>query len=84
MALPRVFTQILLPYVVQSRRCFWSPFEDKHIISNPNSGYVRVLETPLKHFLVLQECWLRAMGAKKLCPQCKVIVTPKDLRRIYL
>ena len=29
-------------------------------------------------------CWLRALGAKKLCPQCKVIVQPKDLRKIYL
>ena len=29
-------------------------------------------------------CWLRALGAKKLCPQCKIIVQPKDLRRIYL
>ncbi|TRY64308.1 hypothetical protein TCAL_01853 [Tigriopus californicus] len=31
-----------------------------------------------------QQCWLRALGAKKLCPQCKVIVTPQDLRKIYL
>ena len=31
-----------------------------------------------------KQCWLRALGAKKLCPQCKVIVTPKDLRKIYL
>lgn len=31
-----------------------------------------------------EECWLRALGAKKLCPQCKVIIQPKDLRRIFL
>jgi hypothetical protein len=31
-----------------------------------------------------EQCWLRALGAKKLCPQCKIIVQPKDLRKIYL
>ena len=31
-----------------------------------------------------EQCWLRALGSKKLCPQCKLIVQPKDLRKIYL
>ena len=31
-----------------------------------------------------QECWFRALGSKKLCPQCKVIIQAKHLRRIYL
>ncbi len=31
-----------------------------------------------------ERCWLRALGTKKLCPQCKVITRPADLRRIYL
>merc|ERR1712018_309857 len=31
-----------------------------------------------------EECWMRALGTKKLCPQCKVIIQAKDLRRIYL
>lgn len=31
-----------------------------------------------------EECWLRTMGAKKLCPQCNMITSPTDLRRIYL
>lgn len=31
-----------------------------------------------------EECWMRALGTKKLCPQCKIIIQPKDLRRIYL
>jgi len=31
-----------------------------------------------------EECWMRALGAKKLCPQCKVIIQPKHLRKIYL
>ncbi|KAM4677590.1 E3 ubiquitin-protein ligase Rnf220-like isoform 2-T2 [Discoglossus pictus] len=29
-------------------------------------------------------CWLRALGAKKLCPQCNTITSPSDLRRVYL
>lgn len=31
-----------------------------------------------------ERCWLKSLGAKKLCPQCKVIVRPQDLRRIFL
>eukprot|EP00096_Caligus_rogercresseyi_P010126 TRINITY_DN3580_c0_g1_i1.p1 TRINITY_DN3580_c0_g1~~TRINITY_DN3580_c0_g1_i1.p1 ORF type:complete len:282 (+),score=62.98 TRINITY_DN3580_c0_g1_i1:37-846(+) len=31
-----------------------------------------------------EQCWLRSLGVKKLCPQCKVITNPEDLRRIYL
>ncbi|XP_077572647.1 E3 ubiquitin-protein ligase RNF220 isoform X1 [Stigmatopora nigra] len=31
-----------------------------------------------------EECWLRTLGAKKLCPQCNTITTPGDLRRVYL
>ncbi|KAK3731061.1 hypothetical protein QZH41_019220 [Actinostola sp. cb2023] len=31
-----------------------------------------------------EECWLRTLGAKKLCPQCNMITSPSDLRRIFL
>lgn len=31
-----------------------------------------------------EECWLHTLGAKKLCPQCSMITSPTDLRRIYL
>lgn len=31
-----------------------------------------------------EECWLRTLGAKKLCPQCNMITSPNQLRRIYL
>ncbi|XP_059847946.1 E3 ubiquitin-protein ligase Rnf220-like isoform X1 [Hypanus sabinus] len=31
-----------------------------------------------------EECWLRTLGSKKLCPQCNTITSPGDLRRIYL
>ncbi len=31
-----------------------------------------------------ERCWLRALGEKKLCSQCKIITRPADLRRIYL
>ncbi|XP_033821722.1 E3 ubiquitin-protein ligase RNF220 [Periophthalmus magnuspinnatus] len=30
-----------------------------------------------------EECWLRTLGAKKLCPQCNTITSPGDLRRVY-
>lgn len=29
-------------------------------------------------------CWLQTLGAKKLCPQCNMITSPTDLRRIYM
>jgi hypothetical protein len=29
-------------------------------------------------------CWLQALAAKRLCPNCSMITTPADLRRIYL
>lgn len=31
-----------------------------------------------------EECWLRTLGARKLCPQCNMITSPNDLRRIYM
>ncbi|GFN98520.1 RING finger protein 220b [Plakobranchus ocellatus] len=31
-----------------------------------------------------ENCWMRTLGAKKLCPQCNMITSPTDLRRIYL
>uniref|UniRef100_A0A1A8KVY7 E3 ubiquitin-protein ligase RNF220 n=2 Tax=Nothobranchius TaxID=28779 RepID=A0A1A8KVY7_NOTKU len=30
-----------------------------------------------------EECWLRTLGNKKLCPQCNTITSPGDLRRVY-
>ncbi|CAG0879035.1 unnamed protein product [Darwinula stevensoni] len=31
-----------------------------------------------------ETCWLRSLGSEKLCPQCKNITRPTELRRIYL
>ncbi|KAJ3368917.1 hypothetical protein GGF31_006053 [Allomyces arbusculus] len=31
-----------------------------------------------------EACWLTALGAKKVCPQCRVIMQPEDLRRVYI
>lgn len=31
-----------------------------------------------------EQCWLQTLGAKKLCPQCNMITSPTDLRRIYM
>ncbi|XP_048687765.2 E3 ubiquitin-protein ligase Rnf220 [Caretta caretta] len=30
-----------------------------------------------------EQCWLRTLGSKKLCPQCNAITSPADLRRVY-
>ncbi|KAG4072050.1 hypothetical protein HA402_015549 [Bradysia odoriphaga] len=31
-----------------------------------------------------EKCWLQTLGARKLCPQCNMITSPSDLRRIYM
>ncbi|XP_022702078.1 E3 ubiquitin-protein ligase RNF220-like [Varroa jacobsoni] len=31
-----------------------------------------------------QDCWLKTLSCKKLCPLCSMITSPGDLRRIYL
>ncbi|KAK9890409.1 hypothetical protein WA026_010499 [Henosepilachna vigintioctopunctata] len=31
-----------------------------------------------------EQCWLQTLGAKKLCPQCNMITSPSDLRKIYM
>uniref|UniRef100_UPI00358E6DF6 E3 ubiquitin-protein ligase RNF220-like isoform X2 n=1 Tax=Myxine glutinosa TaxID=7769 RepID=UPI00358E6DF6 len=31
-----------------------------------------------------EECWMRTLGVKKLCPQCNTITSAGDLRKIYL
>ncbi len=46
--------------------------------------YNRPVVSTLCWHVSCEECWLRALGSKKLCPQCKVIIQPKDLRRIFL
>nr|XP_033779706.1 tumor necrosis factor ligand superfamily member 9 isoform X2 [Geotrypetes seraphini] len=30
-----------------------------------------------------EQCWLRTLGSKKLCPQCSTLTSPADLRRVY-
>lgn len=30
-----------------------------------------------------EECWLRTLGTKRLCPQCSCITNPADLRKIF-
>ena len=31
-----------------------------------------------------EECWLRQLGTKRLCPQCSTITNPEDLRKVYI
>lgn len=30
------------------------------------------------------KCWLKALATKKVCPKCKDITSPGDLRKIFL
>merc|ERR1712183_129537 len=48
------------------------------------SSYSNPLTSTTCWHVHCEKCWLLALGAKKLCPQCKAIVTPGDLRKIYL
>ncbi|KAL8622553.1 hypothetical protein ACOMHN_034216 [Nucella lapillus] len=34
--------------------------------------------------VLCERCWFHTLGLKKLCPQCSVITSPSDLRRIFL
>ncbi|KAJ2702942.1 hypothetical protein H4R19_005334, partial [Coemansia spiralis] len=34
--------------------------------------------------VLCEQCWMTALGTKKLCPHCQQITQPVDLRRIYL
>ena len=47
-------------------------------------SYRKPLVSTVRWHVSCEECWMRALGAKKLCPQCKVIIQPKHLRKIYL
>ncbi|KAK9890475.1 hypothetical protein WA026_010558 [Henosepilachna vigintioctopunctata] len=31
-----------------------------------------------------EECWLHTLGSKKVCPQCSMITSASDLRRIFM
>lgn len=31
-----------------------------------------------------EQCWLKTLATKKLCPQCNMITSPLDLRRVYI
>ena len=30
-----------------------------------------------------EECWLRTLGTKRLCPHCSCITNPSDLRKVF-
>ncbi|XP_069366950.1 E3 ubiquitin-protein ligase RNF220a isoform X5 [Paralichthys olivaceus] len=67
------------------------------VIGGYGSGIKRLLPQPLRRdsytmpltsiqcwHVHCEECWLRTLGNKKLCPQCNTITSPGDLRRVYL
>ncbi|XP_026170329.1 E3 ubiquitin-protein ligase RNF220a isoform X1 [Mastacembelus armatus] len=67
------------------------------VIGGYGSGIKRLLPQPVRRdsytmpltsiqcwHVHCEECWLRTLGNKKLCPQCNTITSPGDLRRVYL
>ncbi|XP_073999586.1 E3 ubiquitin-protein ligase Rnf220-like [Rhodnius prolixus] len=46
--------------------------------------YVKPLTSVGCWHVYCEQCWLHTLGVKKLCPQCNMITSPSDLRRIYL
>ena len=48
------------------------------------SSYSRPLVSTSCWHVHCQTCWLRALGAARVCPQCKAPVKPDDLSRVFL
>ena len=48
------------------------------------SCYSRPLVSTSCWHVHCQTCWLRALGAARVCPQCKAPVKPDDLSRVFL
>jgi len=61
------------------------PYDNSNLICKIcMSSYDNPLTSTSCWHVHCERCWMLALGTKKLCPQCKVIVTPGDLRKIYL
>ena len=73
-----------LGQVVKRLRSENSELKQKSMCNICMDSYNRPVVSTLCWHVSCEECWLRALGSKKLCPQCKVIIQPKDLRRIFL
>ena len=48
------------------------------------SSYTAPLVNTVCWHVHCRTCWLLCLGSKKLCPQCKAIVSPSDLRKIFI
>ncbi|XP_042213933.1 E3 ubiquitin-protein ligase RNF220-like [Homarus americanus] len=48
-----------------------------------HSDYMKPLVSVLCWHVHCERCWLCALSAKKLCPQCSAITSSSDLRRVY-
>lgn len=46
--------------------------------------YVSPLVSVVCWHVHCEQCWLHSLAAKKLCPQCSAIISPVDLRKIYI
>lgn len=48
------------------------------------SAYINPVVSIVCWHVHCEECWMLTLKEKRLCPQCQVITSPEDLRRIYL
>lgn len=48
------------------------------------NGYVTPVVSVQCFHVYCEGCWLLALREQKLCPQCRLITQPTDLRRVYL
>lgn len=59
-------------------------YEEKHKCLICMESYKVPLTSVQCWHVHCEQCWLKTLGAKKLCPQCNMITSPSDLRRIFL
>jgi len=64
--------------------CNSVPIDNNAMCKICMSSYCSPLTSTTCWHVHCEKCWLLALGEKKLCPQCKTIVTPGDLRKIFL
>ena len=61
-----------------------SPDEHGEVCKICLSNFSRPLVSTACWHVHCQTCWMRALGAARVCPQCKAPVKPPDLSRVFL
>ena len=61
-----------------------SPDERGEMCKICMSNFSRPLVSTACWHVHCHTCWMRALGAARVCPQCKAPVKPPDLSRVFL